>query len=323
MRLFTMIPLKYLRILKTPSSKVKTLVVITGPTAVGKTQTSIDIARALNADILSADARQFYRELVIGTAAPSPEEQAQVAHHLVGNLSVFDYYNVSIYEQEALQLLQKLFQKSDYAVLTGGSGLYIDALCQGIDDLPDADPEIRNRVNQLFLDQGLPGLRFQLQNLDPEFYAQVDLANPKRMMRAIEVCWATGSKYSDLRSRPNKARPFRIVKIILDRPRHELFDRINQRTCQMVQQGIIEEALKYFPLRHLNALNTVGYKELFAWLGGNWDLATAIEKIQTNTRRYAKRQLTWFRRYEDAHWFHPQDLEGILNCIRKWAAHES
>ncbi|MFW5706863.1 MAG: tRNA (adenosine(37)-N6)-dimethylallyltransferase MiaA [Bacteroidota bacterium] len=294
----------------------KTLVVLTGPTAVGKTQTSLSIARELDAEIISADARQFYRELKIGTAAPTPSELQQVKHHLTGHLSIFDHYNASIFETQALNILNSLFKKSDYAVLTGGSGLYIDALCQGIDPMPDIDAGIRQKVKSFYLEHGLQGLRNLLHKIDPEYYEQVDQSNPNRMMRGIEVFMATGKKYSGFRISKPAQRTFTIKKVILNRPRRELFGRINQRTLMMVQQGIIEEALTFFRHRHLNALNTVGYKELFAWLENRSDLHAAIEKIQVNTRRYAKRQLTWFKKYNDAKWFLPSETNAILNFIR-------
>jgi len=301
----------------TKTSSDKTLVVITGPTGVGKTCLSIELAGHLQTEIVSADARQFYHELKVGTAAPTPEELARVKHHFVGHLSVHDYYNVSIYEEHALALLDRLFQKNDLVLLTGGSGLYIDAVCRGFDDLPPVDTGIRRQVEQVYREGGLNALRLWLKKVDPEFYLQVDLANPNRMKRAIEVFLTTGRKFSNLRTQKPNPRPFRVKTIVADRPRQGLFERINKRVDQMVANGLIEEALGFFRLRHLNALNTVGYKELFDWLSGDCTLSEAIEKIKTNTRRYAKRQTTWFKRYPDAHWVHPQDVEGILSIIRK------
>ncbi len=299
------------------SNKDKTLVVITGPTAVGKTETSIHIAEKLQTEIISADARQFYRELNIGTAAPTPENHKRVKHHFAGHLSIYDYYNASIFEKQALKVLHEIFEKSDYAVLTGGSGLYIDTLCHGIDDIPDADQHIRKKVKDIYWNEGLKGLRMLLKKYDPEFYTEVDIANPNRMMRGLEVFFATGQKYSQMRQKTRIEREFKIKRIILNRPRKELFERINLRTNQMVQSGLIEEALRFFPYRHLNALNTVGYKELFSWMRNDWDLPAALEKIKTNTRRYAKRQLTWFKRYDDAVWFLPYEENAILNYIKK------
>ncbi len=296
-------------------AKNKTLVVITGPTATGKTAVSISLAKALNTSIVSADSRQFYREMQIGTAVPEQALRRQVPHHFIGHLSIHDYYNVSLFEQQALGLLDKLFMDKDYVVLTGGSGLYIDTLCEGIDELPDHHPVIRKRVLQTYRDNGLDGLRTWLKAVDPVHYEQADTDNPNRLMRAIEVFLVTGQPYSSLRKKACKERPFRIKKIVLDRPREELFNRINKRTTLMVHQGLVEEALQLFPFRHLNALNTVGYKELFAWLAGGWPLAEAVEKIRTHTRRYAKRQLTWFKRYDNARWIHPDQEEEMLDFI--------
>ncbi|MEE4176595.1 MAG: tRNA (adenosine(37)-N6)-dimethylallyltransferase MiaA [Bacteroides sp.] len=293
----------------------KTLVVIAGPTGVGKTSLSIDIAGHLQTEIVSADARQFYKELRIGTAAPAPDELARVKHHLTGHLSICDDYNVSRYEQEALAMIETLFLTHPYVVLTGGSGLYIDAICRGFDDLPGAEPDIRQQVDSVYRQEGLEGLRRWLKQIDPGFYLQVDLANPNRMKRAIEVFLQTGQKFSVLRTQTPKPRPFRVKTVVLDRPREVLFDRINRRVDQMIAEGMVEEALQFFRLRHLNALNTVGYKEIFQWLSGTYPLREAITRIKTNTRRYAKRQITWFRRYPDARWMDPEDLESILGYL--------
>ncbi len=298
------------------NSDRKTLVILTGPTAVGKTETSISIARQLGAEIISADARQFYRELTIGTAAPTPEELNLVKHHLVGHLSIHDYYNASHFEQQAIEIADRLWKKSDYVVVTGGSGLYIDALCFGIDPMPDVPGQIRAEVKILYQLKGLEGLRDELKNCDPGYFAIVDQSNPNRMMRGIEMFRATGKPFSMWRSNSTTERPFNIKTIVLNRPRAELALRIGQRTSAMVQQGLIEEALAYYPHRHLNALNTVGFKELFDWLANRYDLATALEKIATNTRRYAKRQITWFKKYEDAKWFLPAETNQILQFIR-------
>ena len=289
--------------------------ILTGPTGVGKTSLSLDIAGHLQTEIVSADARQFYRELRIGTAAPSAEELSKVRHHFAGHLSIHEDYNVSRYEQEALAVIENLFKKNPFVLVTGGSGLYIDALYKGFDDLPGADPAVREQIERVYRREGLESLRHWLKQVDPEFYHQVDLANPNRMKRAIEVFIQTGRKFSSLRTQTSKTRPFRVKMIVLDRPRHELFDRINQRVDQMIASGLIEEALHFFGLRHLNALNTVGYKELFEWLSGKYSLPEALSRIKTNTRRYAKRQITWFRRYPEARWINPQDKESILKFI--------
>lgn len=299
----------------TKTNSDKTLVVVTGPTGSGKTSLSIALAGHLQTEIVSADARQFYREMQIGTAAPTPDELARVKHHFVGQLSIHDYYNVSLYEEQALALLDKLFQQHDFVLLTGGSGLYIDAVCRGFDDLPPVDAEIRQQVYRVYYEGGLDALRLWLKQVDPEFYSQADLANPNRIKRAIEVFLTTGRKFSELRTKKTNPRPFSVKTIVADRPRHELFDRINTRVDQMVADGLIEEAISFFRMKHLNALNTVGYKELFDWLAGTCTLSHAIEKIKTNTRRYAKRQITWFKRYPDAQWMHPEDLEGIISLL--------
>ncbi len=293
----------------------KTLLVIAGPTAVGKTELSIHIARKLKTEIISADARQFYRELPVGAAIPTPEELQKTPHHLIGHLSINDYYNAALYEKHALAIIEKLFRFSDHAIVTGGSGLYIDTLCRGIDALPDPDPVLREKVRQVYLEEGLVALRQWVKKVDPGYYRQVDQANPKRMMRALEVFLTTGMRFSTLRKQRFKERPFFIRRIVLDRPRQELFDRINSRTDGMIQQGLIEEAIGLYRCRHLNALNTLGYKEIFDWLANKYSLHTAVNKIKTNTRRYAKRQLTWFKRYHDAAWFHPHEKEKIMHWI--------
>ena len=272
------------------------LIIVTGPTAVGKTEVAIKLAKSLNSEIISCDSRQMYREMRIGTAVPTAEELAAVPHHFIGNLSIHDYYNVSLFEQECLQLLDKLFLKHQTVVMTGGSGLYIDAVCKGIDDFPTVDTDIRKTVTGWFETEGVEYLRRQLKILDPVHYAKVDLRNHKRIMKAIEVCLQTGKPYSSFLTAQEKKRPFEIEKILLNRPREELFERINLRTTLMMEQGLLDEVKTLYPFKHLNALNTVGYKELFDYMDGKYDLNTAIELIQRNTRRYAKRQLTWFAR---------------------------
>jgi tRNA dimethylallyltransferase len=272
------------------------LIIITGPTAVGKTAFAIEKAKSLNTEIISCDSRQMYREMRIGTAVPTDEELAAVPHHFIGNISIHDYYNVSMFEQECLLLLEKLFAKHETVIMTGGSGLYIDAVCKGIDDFPTVDAEIRKTVAERFASEGIEYLRRQLKMLDPEHYAKVDLRNHKRIMKAIEVSLQTGKPYSSFLTAQQRKRPFDIEKIIIERPREELYERINHRTTLMMEQGLLEEAQKLYSFRHLNALNTVGYKELFAYMDGQHDLDTAIELIRRNTRRYAKRQLTWIAR---------------------------
>lgn len=296
------------------------LILITGPTAVGKTALTIRLARDLQTHVISADARQFYKELQIGTAAPVKAELDSAPHHFIGHLSIHDNYNAARYATDALNLLHKLFADHPVVVLTGGSGLYLDTLLHGIDDLPDPDPAARQEVKNIYARQGIEGLRRWLRQVDPQYYDVVDRANPNRMMRAIETFLTTGEKFSALRRNKAADRPFDTLKIILDRPREELFARINARTVQMIRDGLIEEAWAFFAHRHANALNTVGYKELYAWLSGVWPLATAVEKIQTHTRRYAKRQITWFKRYDDAHWYHPDTYDEILLQVREKAA---
>ncbi|GMT45821.1 MAG: tRNA dimethylallyltransferase 1 [bacterium] len=290
-------------------AKKKTLVVVLGPTASGKTDVAIRLAKYFDTEIISADSRQFYREIPIGTAAPTAQQLSKVTHHLVGNLSLNDDYNVSRFEQDVMALLKEKFRVHDLLIMTGGSGLYIDAVCKGIDSLPDPDPLLRKTLQEKWQQQGIEVLQQQLQQLDAEYYEQVDRKNHKRLMRAIEVCLQTGQKYSELRLNKPQKRDFNILKIGLDLPREQLFARINRRTEIMLSNGWLEEARSALPFRHKNALNTVGYKELFAYLDGELTLEEAVDKIKTNTRRYAKRQLTWFKKDKEIHWFSPEDEE--------------
>ena len=293
----------------------KTLIVLTGPTAIGKTELALEVAKHFNTEIISADSRQFYKEISIGTAKPTEAELQAVPHHFVGHLSATDYYNVSRFEQDVLRLLDRLFKKHDYVVMAGGSGLYIDAVCHGIDEFPDADEKLRAKLNKTLAEQGIEALRQKLKELDPEYYKAVDRNNPKRLMRAIEVCMLTGKKYSELRKKESPERDFRILKIGLNTEREKLFERINRRVDKMIQAGLIDEVRSLEKYRHLNALNTVGYKEIFAFLDGIYSREKAIEKIKTNTRRYAKRQLTWFRRDEEIHWYEPAESRWIIDFI--------
>ncbi len=287
------------------------LIVIAGPTAIGKTAKAIQLAQSLDSEIISADSRQFYKELKIGVAAPSIDELEAVKHHFVGHLSITDYYNVSRYEHDVLRLLETYFKEHQYAILVGGSGLYIDAVCKGIDDLPDPDKDIRQRLKNTYAKNGLEPLKEQLQELDPLYYQIVDLNNPNRILRALEVCLATGRTYTSLRNNETKAREFEIIKIGLDRPREELFDNIEQRVDRMIQVGLVDEVRSLQDYKNLNALNTVSYKEIFNFLDGTWSFDKAIEKIKTHSRRYAKRQLTWFRKDQDISWFHPDEIDKI------------
>ncbi|MFZ4414449.1 MAG: tRNA (adenosine(37)-N6)-dimethylallyltransferase MiaA [Bacteroidales bacterium] len=297
------------------TNKTKTLIVIIGPTAVGKTAMAIKVAQLFSTEILSADSRQFYRELNIGVASPSPDELSAAKHHFIGNLSIHDDYNVSKYESEALQCLKEIFKTKVTAVLVGGSGLYIDAVCKGIDELPDPEVSLREEIKHLFQKQGVEALRSQLRILDPIYYNEVDLANPKRLMRAIEVCLTTGKSYSSLRVNHQSQRPFNIIKIGLTREREELYNNINHRVDLMIENGLLDEVKGLLDFKELNALNTVGYKELFAFLNDECSLTAAIEKIKVNSRRYAKRQLTWFRRYDEILWFDAQNSTGIIEYL--------
>ena len=291
------------------------LIIITGPTAVGKTAFSIRLARHFGTEIISADSRQFYSEMRIGTAFPTPEELSAVRHHFVGNLSVKDEYNVARYEQEVLEKLRVLFGTHDAVVMCGGSGLYIDAVCRGIDDLPDHDPSLRETLKEELAEKGLEAMVEKLETLDPEYAEIVDRRNPNRVLRALEVCLQTGTTYSSMRKNVPRQRPFQIIRLGLDLPREELFRRIETRVDTMMAGGLLDEARALLPFRHLNALNTVGYKELFAFMDGNISLEQAIADIKTNTRRYARRQLTWFRRDKDMAWFSPDDFEGALEYV--------
>ena len=283
------------------------LLVLVGPTGLGKTTWSIRIAEKLNCPILSADSRQLYKGMSIGTAAPMPDQLSRAKHYFIGILSPEEYYSASRYEEEAITLIQGLHKKHSVVIMTGGSMLYIDAVCRGIDEIPTIDEELRNNIQELYRKEGLDPIRQQLKLLDPVFYRQVDLKNPKRVIHALEVCLMTGKPYSSLRTHPRKKRPFRIVKIGLTRERHQLYDLINARVDEMISEGLIEEAQRLYPFRHLNALNTVGYKELFDYFDGKYDLNTAIDKIKQHSRNYARKQLSWFKRDKEIHWINLSD----------------
>lgn len=293
----------------------KTLIVLIGPTGVGKTELSLRLAEHFNTDIISSDSRQLYTDLKIGTAAPTPEQLQRVPHHLVGTLLLTDYYSAAQYEQDALSTLEKLFTQHDVAVLTGGSMMYIDAICKGIDDIPSIDAETRETMMKRYEDEGLERLCAELRLLDPEYYKIVDLKNHKRVIHALEICYMTGKTYTSFRTQQKKERPFRILKIGLNRDRAELYDRINQRVDLMIEEGLLEEARSVYPYRELNSLNTVGYKELFQYFDGNWELSFAIEKIKQNSRIYSRKQMTWFKRDEEIQWFHPEQEQEILQHI--------
>lgn len=294
---------------------MNTLIVLLGPTGVGKTELSLRVASHVGSPIISADSRQLYKELVIGTAAPTAEQLARIKHYFVGTLSLTDYYNASQFEEEVLLCLENLFQSISNVVMTGGSMMYIDAVCNGIDELPTVSLEIRTNLMKRFEVEGLDPIREDLKRLDPQHYNEVDLNNYKRVIHALEICLMTGRPYSELRTNTKKTRPFRIIKIGLTRDREELCDRINARVDQMMRDGLLEEARHVYPYKHLNSLNTVGYKEMFNYLDGEWPLDFAIEKIKRNSRVYARKQMTWFKRDKEINWFHPDNIEGILTFL--------
>ena len=283
----------------------------------GKTELCLDIAKELGIPIINADSRQIYRELKIGTAAPTEAQLRKVRHYFVGTLNLTDYYSASMYEEQVMQLLPELFQSSEYALLTGGSMMYIDAVCNGIDDIPTVDDHTRNTLKQRLANEGLEVLCEELRRLDPEHWEIVDKKNPRRVVHALEICLMTGRTYTSFRTNAHKERPFRIIKIGLNRERDVIYDRINQRVDQMMYDGLLDEARSLYHLRHLNALNTVGYKEMFTHLDGTWTLDEAIERLKGNTRRYARKQLTWFKRDPQMQWFSPDEKQSILYQITK------
>lgn len=293
----------------------KHLIVLLGPTGVGKTELSLSLAGQLNTSIISCDSRQFYKDLKIGTAAPSAEQLERIPHHFIGMLELNEYYNAAKFETDVIELLAELFVENDVALMTGGSMMYIDAVCKGIDDLPTVDAELRNELLQIYEREGLEPLRAQLKMLDPVHYAVIDLKNPKRVLHALEICLMTGKPYSSLRKNKAKERPFNHIKIGLKREREELYERINKRVDEMMQAGLLEEVKSLYAHKSLNSLNTVGYKELFSHLDGNLSLEEAIEKIKQNTRIYSRKQMTWFRRDENIRWFHPDEQEEILRFL--------
>ncbi|MBE7441926.1 MAG: tRNA (adenosine(37)-N6)-dimethylallyltransferase MiaA [Flavobacteriales bacterium] len=293
-----------------------TLVVITGPTAVGKTNLCVELAQHFNTEIINADSRQFFKELSIGTAKPTNEEMKNVPHHLVNSHSINQTYNATNFEQDVLALLNKLFKTYPLVILTGGSGLYIDAVCNGFDEnIPEGNEQLRTELEQLYNKYGIEILREKLKQLDPDFYQEIDLKNINRLYRAIEVCLLSNSSYKQLRQGIKQNRPFNIIKIALNRDKEELYNRINQRVDLMIQNGLIDEVKQVLPYRTHNALKTVGYTELFDYLDEKLSLPEAIDKIKVNTRRYAKKQLAWFNKSNDYNWFHPNETEKIISFI--------
>lgn len=293
-----------------------TLVVITGPTAVGKTKLCVEVAQHFSCDIISADSRQFFKELSIGTAKPTSDEMQNVIHHFVNSHSIISAYNVNDFEQDVLKLLPQLFKQNPLVILTGGSGLYIDSICDGFDDdLPQGDEIIRKQLEDLYNKYGIEILQEKLKQLDPSFYKEIDLSNLKRLYRAIEVCLLSGKTYSELRLGVKQKRQFNIIKIALNRDKEDLFNRINLRVDIMMQQGLLDEVKQVEKYRDTNALKTVGYRELFDFLDKKISLEEATEKIKVNTRRYAKKQIAWFNRNNDYKWFHPNDKELIISYI--------
>ncbi|MCW3807829.1 tRNA (adenosine(37)-N6)-dimethylallyltransferase MiaA [Plebeiibacterium marinum] len=293
----------------------KHLIVIVGPTGIGKTKTAIKIAQHYNTEIISADSRQIFKELKIGTAAPTQEELNTVIHHNIATRSITDYYSAWEFEKDALEISSNLFKTHDQLLLTGGSMMYIDAICKGIDDIPTIDKELRDELQNQYITQGIDYFRRQLKQLDPEFYQQVDLQNHKRVIHAVEICLMTGKPYSSLRTNTIKKRPFHIIKAGLELDRADVYNRINLRVDKMVQMGLIDEAREFYTHKELNSLNTVGYKEIFAHFDGEYDINKAIELIKRNTRRYAKKQLTWFKKDQETLWFKPDNISEIISYI--------
>ena len=294
---------------------MKTLVVVLGPTAVGKTELCLQIAEHLKIPIINADSRQIFAELPIGTAAPTLEQQQRVKHFFVGNHHIQDYYSAAMYEEDVINMLPKLFQVHNQALLTGGSMMYIDAVCKGIDDIPTVDDQTRNLLKTKLEAEGLPSLVEELKRRDPEHWEIVDRNNPRRVVHALEICYMTGKTYTSFRKKKKKKRPFNILKIGLNRAREEMYTNINQRVLNMMENGMEEEARKVYPFKGLNSLNTVGYKELFDYFDGKISKEEAILKIQSNTRRYMRKQLTWFKRDETIKWFNPDNSKEIINYI--------
>lgn len=294
-----------------------TLIVLPGPTGVGKTGFAIELACRLGCDIISCDSRQFYREMKIGTAAPTEQELARARHHFIGFLSVTDYYSISLFERDVMALLPSLFDKNPAVIMTGGSMLYMDAICRGMDDIPDTDPAVRQKYAEMYSREGIAGLRIALKLLDPVYYARVDLHNPRRLLRALEITESTGRPYSSFLTAPVKERNFRIIRAGLTRDRGDLYHRIDERVDRMMEEGLEQEAYSLRDYRGLNALNTVGYREMFRWFDGEITREEAVMQIRRNTRRYARKQLTWWNRDNEINWFDASRRDMIISWIEK------
>lgn len=302
---------------------MNTLIVVLGPTGVGKSNVSLQLATHYHSEIISADSRQLYRELQIGTAVPSPEDRNLVPHHFIQTKSVNDYYNVSEYENEAIELIEQLFHNINPLILTGGSMMYVDTICKGIDDIPTVDPDVRNDVISWYNENGIDALRKRLSEVDPEYYEIVDQNNHKRMLHAVEIYQMTGMPITSFRKNRVVKRPFRIIKVGINQDRAKLYERINHRVEQMMAAGLLDEAKSVYQYRHLNSLNTVGYKELFSFIDGECSLEEAVDLIKRNTRKYARKQLTWFRRDQEIKWFEPEQVQQIIEYIdQKMAVNE-
>lgn len=293
----------------------KNLIIILGPTGIGKTDLSLEIAEKYNTEIISSDSRQIYKNMPIGTAAPDESQLKRVKHHFVGIMSPDTYYSAAQFETDVINLLQELFIRHDNVIMTGGSMMYIDAVCKGIDDIPTIDAETRSILIERYQKEGLDNLCAELKLLDPEYYSIADIKNPKRVIHALEVCYMTGKTYTSFRKREKKERPFNIIKVGLRREREELYDRINKRVDMMIGQGLIEEVKRLTEYKKLNSLNTVGYKEIFKYLDGEYSLDFAIEKIKQNTRIYSRKQMTWFKKDPEIEWFHPDEKEKIFEYL--------
>lgn len=294
----------------------KIILIIAGPTAVGKTDLCINLAKKFNTVIISSDSRQFFQEINIGTAKPSEKELDSVPHYFIGNKSIQDTYNVRMYETEALDCISSLFEKKDFLILTGGSGLYIDAVVDGLDPIPDINQGIRDELNLMYAKNGIKYLQDLLEKLDPVYFTKVDRQNPQRLIRSLEVCLETGLPFSSFRTRKKVNRPFKTIKVALNRDRDELYKRIDQRMDGMITKGLFEEAMAMYPYKNLNALNTVGYKEIFGFFDGEYDKEEAVRLLKRNSRRYAKRQLTWLKRDKTYHWFHPDAINDIVAMVK-------